>query len=98
AIGIENARLVTELQTKNASLAEALEQQTATSDILRVISASPTDVMPVFEVIVRHACRLCDGVFANAVRFDGRLMHNMAQHGFGSGAPAGVKSGFPPPS
>ncbi len=64
------------------SLAEALEQQTATSEILRVISSSPADGQPVFDVIVESACRLCDAVFANAVQFDGELMHNMAHYGF----------------
>jgi hypothetical protein len=52
-------------------LAEALEQQAATSEILRVISASPTDVQPVFEMIVRSAVSLCGSLFANVFRFDG---------------------------
>ena len=95
AIAIENARLLTELQAKNASLTESLEQQTATSDILRVISSSPTDVDPVFDVIVEHACRLCDGVFANAIRFDGTTMHYMTQHGFTPEAVELIRRAFP---
>src|SRR5947209_9954000 len=88
-IAIENVRLFTELQQKNGALTQAhaqvsetLEQQTATAEILRVISSSPTDGQPVFDVIVESACRLCDAVFANAVQFDGELMHNMAHYGF----------------
>jgi signal transduction histidine kinase len=89
-IAIENVRLFKELQQKNqdltqahAQVSESLDQQTATSEILRVIASSPTDVQPVFDVIIAHAHRLCDGVFANAVWFDGELMHNKADHGFG---------------
>src|SRR5262249_44614470 len=57
-IAIENVRLFTELQTSNRELTTALDTQTATADILRVISRSQTDVQPVFEAIVESAMRL----------------------------------------
>jgi signal transduction histidine kinase len=63
-IAIENVRLFTELEEKNRALTEALEQQTATSEILRVISSSPTDVNPVFKTILANANRLCDASFS----------------------------------
>src|SRR6266566_724572 len=62
--------------------AEALEQQTATAEILRVISSSPTDVQPVFDTIVRSAVRLCNGLFCSLLRFDGELIYNVAQHNY----------------
>src|SRR5260370_42582988 len=58
------------------ALSESLEQQTATGEILRVISGSPTDVQPVFDVLVERAGRLWCAVVANAVRIDGYLMPN----------------------
>ncbi|HEU5153701.1 MAG TPA: GAF domain-containing protein, partial [Gemmatimonadales bacterium] len=72
-IAIENVRLFTELR-------EALEQQTATSQILGVISRSPTDVQPVFEAIVKSAVRLCDAAFATVNQFDGQLVTLGAHH------------------
>ncbi len=85
-IAIENVRLFKELEEKNralteshAQVTEALEQQTATSEILRVISESPTDVQPVFAAIAQSAMRLCDGHFCNVVRYDGDLLHLAAQ-------------------
>jgi GAF domain-containing protein len=96
-IAIENVRLFTELQTKNTELTQSLDQQTATSEILRVISSSPTDVTPVFEVIVANACRLCDGVFATAARLDGEMIHNMAHYGFTTEAVRLLRQRFPTP-
>src|SRR5919108_607732 len=61
-------------------LAEALAQQAATSEILRVISESPTDAQPVFDAIVRSASRLCGGEHAIVTRYDGELLHLEAQH------------------
>src|SRR5499433_1424754 len=81
AIAIENARLLTELQTKNASLTEALEQQTATAEILRVISRSPTNVQPVFEAIAESSVRLCRADFGGAYKLEGGMIHFGAHHG-----------------
>jgi two-component system, NtrC family, sensor kinase len=74
-IAIENARLFKELQERNRDLTEALEQQTATSEILSVISSSPTDLQPVFETIVANAKRLCGADASGLFRFDGELLH-----------------------
>src|SRR5262245_20485279 len=60
-IAIENVRLFEELQTSNRDLTQALEQQTATSEILSVISTSPTDAQPVFDTIIQNAVRLLGG-------------------------------------
>jgi len=72
-----------QLEERTRELAEALEQQAATSEILRVISTSPTDVQPVFETIVRNAVSLCGSLFANVFRFDGELLHFAAGHNVG---------------
>jgi GAF domain-containing protein len=79
-IAIENARLLNELRQRTDDLSESLEQQTATSDILRVISGSPTDVQPIFDAIVRSASRLCGSEYAIVTRYDGELLHLAAQH------------------
>src|SRR5215813_14397362 len=62
-------------------LAEAREQQAATSEILRVISTSPTDLQPVFDAIVRRAVELCRGTMGAVFRVEGNIIHYMAGHG-----------------
>jgi GAF domain-containing protein/CheY-like chemotaxis protein len=86
-IAIENVRLFRELEERNraltqahAQVSEALEQQIATGEILRVISGSPTDVQPIFEAIVQSASRLCGGEYAIVTRYDGERLHLVAQH------------------
>jgi signal transduction histidine kinase len=79
-IAIENVRLFKELEARNRDLTEALDQQTATSEILRVISQSQTDVQPVFDTIVRSTVRLCNGLFSTVFQFDGELLHVVATH------------------
>jgi GAF domain-containing protein/DNA-binding response OmpR family regulator len=94
-IAIENVRLFRELEARNHDLTESLEQQTATGEILRVISSSPTDVQPVFDAIVRSAVRLCDGLFGAAFRFDGELLHLAAHHNYTADAYRGLQALMP---
>src|SRR6266550_4631825 len=80
-------------------LAEALEQQTATSEILRVISRSPEDVQPVFDAIAANAARLCDAVNGLVIRFDGHLLHLAAHYNVDPERLAAVRQAYPrPPS
>jgi len=78
-IAIENVRLFTELDARNAALTEALDQQTATSEILRVISGSLANVQPVFEAIARNASRLAEAMFAAVLHYDGARFHLVAR-------------------
>lgn len=84
-----------EQRSKDEELAEALEQLRATSEILRVISSSPSDARPVFETIVRNAVALCGSLFANVFRFDGQLLHYVASHNTGPGYVELLHSKYP---
>ena len=86
-IAIENARLLNELRQRTtdltertADLTEALEQQTATSEVLQVISGSAGDVEPVFSTMLEKAVRICDASFGNIYRWDGKALNLVATH------------------
>ena len=98
-IAIENARLFRELQARNRDISEALEQQTATSEILRVISRSPTDVQPVFDTIAAATLKLCAANTTIVATFDGDLIHVGALANIDPGGTDAIRRVFPrPPS
>src|SRR5262249_19476639 len=79
-IAIENVRLFDEVQARTRELSEALEQQTATSDVLRVISSSSGDLQPVFEAILANATRICEAKFGNLLLYEGNAFRVAAMH------------------
>ena len=78
-------------------LAESLEQQTATSEILRVIHSSPIDAQPVFDAIASRAVHLCDALFSTVYRYDGALIHHAADNYSTSEMRAILIRGYPSP-
>ena len=79
-IAIENVRLFEAEQQRTHELTESLEQQTASSEVLQVISSSPGDLQPVFETMLQNAVRICDAKFGNIFRWDGDALHLVATH------------------
>jgi GAF domain-containing protein len=79
-IAIENARLLNELRQRTTDLSEALEQQTATSDVLQIISSSPGDLRPVFETMLTNATRICEAKFGILWLSEGERFRCVALH------------------
>ncbi len=79
-IAIENTRLLSELRRRTDDLTEALTQQTATSEVLRVISSSPGNLQPVFKAILENATRICEAHFGTMSMLDGRELRSAAMH------------------
>ena len=79
-IAIENTRLLNELRQRTDDLTELLEQQTAMSEVLRVISSSPDELDPVFKTILENATRLCDANFGTLALYEGDAFRIVALH------------------
>jgi signal transduction histidine kinase len=79
-IAIENVRLFEEVQARTRELSDALEQQTATSEVLSVISGSPGELEPVFQAMLANAVRICEASFGNLLLYDGDVFRHVALH------------------
>jgi GAF domain-containing protein len=79
-IAIENARLLNELRRRTTDLSESLEQQTATSEILRVISSAAGELKPVFDAILENATRICDAAFGSMLLCEGDAYRRATVH------------------
>src|SRR6516165_878371 len=79
-IAIENTRLFEAEQERRRELSQSLEQQTATADVLRIISSSPGELKPVFDAMLENAVRLCEAEFGHLFLFDGEGFRTVAAH------------------
>ena len=80
-IAIENTRLLNELHQRTDDLSESLEQQTATSEVLSVISSSPGELDPVFQAMLANATRICEAKFGTLYLYEGDAFRAVALHG-----------------
>ena len=80
-IAIENVRLFDEVQARTRDLSEALERQTATSEVLQAISSSPGELEPVFNSMLENATRICEAKFGNLLLYEGDAFRIVAMHG-----------------
>ncbi|HKY09321.1 MAG TPA: GAF domain-containing protein [Candidatus Binatia bacterium] len=97
-IAIENVRLFQELESRNREITESLEQQTATSEILGVIASSPSDLQPVYQIILQNITRLCESNIAALFIFDGEVLSTAASYGTTPEFAAHLKHSQPRPS
>ena len=79
-IAMENVRLFDEVQARTRDLSESLQQQTATADVLKVISRSPGELEPVFNSMLENAVRICEASFGNLLLYDGSVFRHVALH------------------
>ena len=93
----DKAEALGKLQTRDHELVEAQEQQTATSEILRVISQSPNDAQPVFDAIVASAVRLCGGLWGTLYRRHGDMVDSVASFNVPPEVRDLLRNGFPRP-
>ncbi|MGE3701850.1 MAG: GAF domain-containing protein, partial [Hyphomicrobiaceae bacterium] len=92
-IAIENARLFEEVQSRTRELQESLEYQTATSDVLQVISSSPGHLQPIYETMLAKALRHCDAKFGGLFRYEGGAFRGVAGIGVPEGLLIGIDEG-----
>src|SRR4030095_11378056 len=91
----ELQRVTEQLESRDRELDSATEQQSATSDVLGIISRAPTDLQAVFDTIAEHSVKLCGALFSSVYRFDGELIHMVGHHNYSPAAVERSRQLFP---